>query len=127
MATTRRTRPAAAPAPADERSGVTPDRFARLYRLLNLMAEKPLGRDALARKVGLDVRGFYRDLGLLRASGIGVNLKQGRYRLEGDVDTAVALLPFPDPLLTLGEVRLLAKGKTVAHRKLREHLGRSGV
>jgi hypothetical protein len=127
MATTRRTRPAAAPAPADERSGVTPDRFARLYRLLNLMAEKPLGRDALARKVGLDVRGFYRDLGLLRASGIGVNLTQGRYRLDGDVDTAVALLPFPDPLLTLGEVRLLAKGKTVAHRKLREHLGRSGV
>jgi hypothetical protein len=127
MATTRRTRPAAAPAPAEERSGVTPDRFARLYRLLNLMAEKPLGRDALARKVGLDVRGFYRDLGLLRSSGIGVNLTQGRYRLEGDVDTAVALLPFPDPLLTLGEVRLLAKGKTVAHRKLREHIGRAGV
>jgi hypothetical protein len=127
MATTRRNRPAAATQPAEDRSGVTPDRFARLYRLLSLMAEKPLGRDALARKVGLDVRGFYRDLGLLRSSGIGVNLTQGRYRLEGDVDAAVALLPFPDPLLTLGEVRLLAKGKTLAHRKLREHLGRAGV
>jgi hypothetical protein len=128
MATTRRTRSTPAPSPpAEERSGVTPDRFARLFRLLNLMAEKSLGRDALARKVGLDVRGFYRDLGLLRSSGIEVKLTQGRYRLEDDVEVAIARLPFPDPLLTLGEVRLLAKGKSLAHRKLREHLARTGV
>jgi hypothetical protein len=127
MATTRRTRSAAAPGtPADERSGVTSERFARLFRLIKLMADKPLGRDALARKVGLDVRGFYRDLGLLRTSGIGVILTQGRYRLDCAVGEAISRLPFPDPLLTLGEVRLLAKGKSAAHRKLREQLERAG-
>jgi hypothetical protein len=128
MATTRRTRPnAATNASAEDRSGVTSERFVRLYRLLNLIAEKPLSRDVLARKVGLDVRGFYRDLGLLRSSGINVTLVKGRYNLDGNLEEAVALLPFPDPLLTLGEVRQLAKGKTGTHRKLREHLSRAGV
>jgi hypothetical protein len=126
MATTRRTRANAAP-PVTERSGVTPDRFARLFRLLKIMAEKQLGRDALARKLGVDVRGFYRDLGLLRTSGIGISLAQGRYHLDGDLDEAVARIPFPDPLLSLGEARLLAKGKTVAHRKLRDQLNSAGV
>jgi hypothetical protein len=126
MATTRRTRPKAAP-PVTERAGVTPDRFVRLFRLLKLMAEKQLGRDALARKLGLDVRGFYRDLGLLRTSGIGISLKQGHYHLDGDLDEALARVPFPDPLLSLGEARLLAKGKTVAHRKLRDQINSVGV
>jgi predicted DNA-binding transcriptional regulator YafY len=128
MTTTRRTRPSTVPVRvAVDRSGVTPDRFARLFRLLELIADKPLGRDALARKLGLDVRGFYRDLGLLREAGIGVSLTKGHYRLDGDVDEAAARLPFPDPLLTLGEARALAKGKTIAHRKLRDQLTRSGV
>jgi predicted DNA-binding transcriptional regulator YafY len=126
MVTNRRSRPSL-PQPAGDRSGVTPERFNRLFRLLTLMAEKSLGRDALARRLGLDVRGFYRDLGLLRSSGIGVSLSRGRYRLDSDVQEAVALLPFPDPLLTLGEARLLAKGKTAAHRKLREELDRAGL
>jgi predicted DNA-binding transcriptional regulator YafY len=126
MATNRSNRPPSPP-PAVDRSGVTPDRFNRLFRLLTLMAEKSLGRDALARKLGLDIRGFYRDLGLLRSSGIGVSLSRGRYRLDSDVHEAVSRLPFPDPLLTLGEARLLAKGKTAAHRKLREELERAGV
>jgi hypothetical protein len=30
----------------------------------------------------------------------------------------VARLPFPDPCLSLGEIRQLAKGRTTAHRKL---------
>jgi predicted DNA-binding transcriptional regulator YafY len=126
MATTRRSRPSAPPSTAD-RSGVTPDRFNRLYRLLKIVSEKSLGRDAIARRLGLDVRGFYRDLGLLRTSGIGVKLTRGRYRLEDDFDEAVTRLPFPDPLLTLGEARLLAKGKSAAHKKLREELERAGV
>jgi hypothetical protein len=127
MATTSRSRSNAAAPPAGDRSGVTPDRFHRLFRLLKLMSEKPLGRDALARKLGLDIRGFYRDLGLLRTAGIDVNLTLGRYRLANDLNEALARLPFPDPLLTLGEARLLAKGKTTAHRKLREELSRAGV
>jgi predicted DNA-binding transcriptional regulator YafY len=126
MATPHRTRPKDYP-PETERSGVTPDRFTRLYRLLSLLAGKPLGRDALARKLGLDVRGFYRDLELLRSCHIGVSLGQGRYRLEGDFDKAVVRLPFPDPLLTLGDARQLAKGKTAAHRKLRERLALAGA
>ncbi len=128
MANNRRRRPPAAspPQPAD-RPGVTPDRFVRLFRLLRLIAEKPVSRDALTRKLGLDVRGFYRDLGLLRAAGILVALSRGRYRLEGDADDAAALLPFPDPLLTLGEARLLARGKGRPHRKLREQLERAGI
>jgi predicted DNA-binding transcriptional regulator YafY len=126
MATTRRSRPTA-PASSVDRSGVTPDRFTRLYRLLKIIAEKSLGRDAIARKLGLDVRGFYRDLGLLRTSGIEITLSRGRYRLDDDLEEAVVRLPFPDPLLTLGEVRQLARGKSAAHRKLRDELARAGV
>lgn len=128
MATTYRTRQTPTPSPkAADRSGVTPERFLRLHRMLTLLAEKPLGRDVLARKLGLDVRGFYRDLELLRASGIEIRLAQGRYVLDSDADVSAARLPFPDPLLTLGEARTLAKGKTAAHRKLREQLGRAGL
>jgi predicted DNA-binding transcriptional regulator YafY len=128
MATTYRTRQNTPPSTkAADRSGVTPERFVRLFRMLTLLAEKPLGRDVLARKLGLDVRGFYRDLELLRTSGIEVRLTQGRYLLEGDADESAARLPFPDPLLTLGEARVLAKGKTAAHRKLREQLDRAGL
>jgi predicted DNA-binding transcriptional regulator YafY len=91
------------------------------------MCDKQLGRDALARKLGVDVRGFYRDLGVLRAAGIDVSLTRGGYRLNGDLDEALSRIPFPDPLLTLGEARLLAKGKSAAHRKLREQLSSAGV
>jgi predicted DNA-binding transcriptional regulator YafY len=126
MATTYRTNPTDG-APPNDRPGVTPERFARLYRLLKLLSEKQLGRDALARKLDLDVRGFYRDLGLLRASGIDVSLVQGRYRLNADFDQAASRIPFPDPLLSLGEARMLAKGNTSAHRKLREQLSSVGA
>jgi predicted DNA-binding transcriptional regulator YafY len=86
-----------------------------------------MGRDALARRLGVDVRGFYRDLGVLRAAGIDVSLSRGSYRLNGDLSDALSRIPFPDPLLTLGEACLLAKGKTTAHRKLRELLTSAGV
>ncbi len=108
--------------PAAERPGVTPDRFERLVRLLHLVAERPLPRDALTRRLNIDVRGFYRDLGLIRAAGVRIDLTDGRYALEGDLDAALGLLPFPDPHLTLAEVRVLSKGRTAAHKKLRERL-----
>jgi hypothetical protein len=113
-----------APPPASDRSGVTPERFERLVRLLQLLAEKPLSRDALTRRLAVDVRGFYRDLGLVRGAGVQVDLLDGRYRLASKLPSAVGLLPFPDPHLTLSEVRLLSRGRTPAHRKLRDQLGR---
>jgi hypothetical protein len=74
------------------------------------------------RRLGLDVRGFYRDLEVLRTAGIRVSLSERRYTLEDDADDAIARLPFPDPGLTLGEAMQLAKGRTGAHRKLKQQI-----
>src|SRR5262249_3917198 len=57
---------------ARERAAVTEERFVRLRRLIGLLAEGPKSRIALARQLGIDVRGFYRDLELLRAVGVPV-------------------------------------------------------
>ena len=103
---------------------VTVERAARLYRLLQLIGDKPQTRDALRRRLKLDVRGFYRDLELLRASGIELALVNGRYVLQEPVARVLSRLPFPDPRLTLGEATQLAKGRTAAHRKLRTQVAR---
>lgn len=108
--------------PASLLKTVTADRAARLYRLLRLLGEGPQSRAALTRRLRLDVRGFYRDLELLRAAGIDVPLEGGRYSLTGRLDQAVARLPFPDPHLTLGEAVLIARGRSPAHRKLKEQI-----
>jgi predicted DNA-binding transcriptional regulator YafY len=99
-------------------------RAARLYRLLQLLRQGPQTRETLTRRLGRDVRSFYRDLDLLRASGMKLPLRDGRYHLRETVRGAVARLPFPDPILTLGEAKELAKGHTPAHRKLREQIER---
>jgi hypothetical protein len=109
-------------APAPDLSGVTAERFTRLYRLVQLLASGPQPRTALARRLRLDVRGFYRDLELLRAAGVPVTLSEGRYGLEGKAGDALARLPFPDPHLTLGDALVLARGRTAAHKKLKDHL-----
>ena len=101
---------------------VTAERAARLYRLLTILGEKPHTRDVLRKRLRLDVRGFYRDLELLRSSGIEVPLVDRRYILQEPVPRVIARLPFPDPRLTLGEAIQLAKGRTKAHRKLKEQV-----
>ncbi len=78
----------------------------------------------LIQHLDLDVRGFYRDLELLRSSGIGITLEGSQYHLGGNLDDALARLPFPNPHLTLGEARQLARGKSRAHRYLQELLDR---
>jgi len=118
MAKTRRIR-----APRTSKA-VTPERAARLYRLLRLLAAGPQSRATLARRLRLDVRGFYRDLELLRAAGIELELHEGHYRLSEAAAVAVARLPFPDPHLNLGEAVQLAKGRTQTHRKLRRQIAR---
>lgn len=105
--------------------GVTPERFARLYRMVRLLAGTPQTRDALAKRLRLDVRGFYRDLDLLRSAGISILLEGGRYRLEQPDDDALARLPFPDPHLTLGAARTLAKGRSPIHRALADTIART--
>jgi hypothetical protein len=76
----------------------------------------------MTRRLRLDVRGFYRDLELLRAVGIAVPLRDRRYTLDETVAAATSRLPLPDPRLTLGEALQLAKGRTPAHRKLKEQI-----
>jgi predicted DNA-binding transcriptional regulator YafY len=110
--------------PTVSSAGVTPERFARLYRMVKLLASGPQSRDALARRLRLDVRGFYRDLDLLRTSGVSITLAVGRYTLEQDAEAALALLPFPDPRLTLGAMRTLAKGRGAVQRALAEAIAR---
>src|SRR5262245_27003202 len=60
---------------------VTDERARRLARLLQLLGAGPQTRAALTRHLRLDVRGFYRDLELLRAAGIAVTLENRRYVL----------------------------------------------
>jgi predicted DNA-binding transcriptional regulator YafY len=98
---------------------VTADRAGRLYRLLSLLVAGPRTRAFLCRSLHLDMRGFYRDLELLRASSISIRLSGGRYELHQKVSQAFVRLPFPDPALTLGEARRLSQGRTAAHRKIR--------
>jgi hypothetical protein len=102
---------------------VSAERAERLYRLLQLLGSGPQTRAGITRRLRLDVRGFYRDLELLRSAGIVVPLRNRRYTLEGSLAAAKSRLPFPDPHLTLGEARQLAKGRTPAHRKLKQQIG----
>jgi hypothetical protein len=99
---------------------VTPERAARLYRLIKAVKAKPLSRDALRKKLRLDLRGFYRDLELLREAGIELPLVNRRYVLPDRVNHVLIRLPFPDPRLTLGEAVQLSKGRTKAHKKLKQ-------
>ncbi|HWG41988.1 MAG TPA: HTH domain-containing protein [Gemmataceae bacterium] len=101
-------------------AGVTPERFVRVFRMVQLLAGGSQTREAIARRLRVDVRGFYRDLDLLRSSGVIVNLEAGRYSLTQNVDDALAHLPFPDPRLTLGAAQALAKGRGLAQRALAE-------
>jgi hypothetical protein len=103
-------------------TGITRDRFLRLATMVQALAQGPQSREALMRKMRIDVRGFYRDLELVRGSGIAVALERQRYRLDEAASQVLERLPFPNPHLTLGEVTLLARGRTPAHRKLKRQL-----
>lgn len=101
---------------------VTADRVHRLFRLLTLLGRGPQLRSSLTRQLRLGVRGFYRDLEALRHLGIEVELNRGRYRLGPTLSQAIDGLPFPDPGLTLGEARILARGRSPGHKRIRIHL-----
>src|SRR5262245_30894233 len=104
-------------------ASVTPERAARLCRMLKMLGEGPLTRAALTRRLRLGMRRFYRDLEFLaKKAGIVVELGGGKYHLLEDAALALERLPFPDPALTLGEARQLARGRSKAHKKIREQL-----
>ena len=111
--------PRKAPAPA---TSVTPERAARLSKLLDLLSATGKPRQVLLSKLDLDLRGFYRDLKTLRERGIEVRVGRDIYRLDGELDQARAKLPCPDPNLSLAELEQLSKGRTEAHRKLQKLL-----
>ncbi len=104
-------------------ASLTPQRAARLYRLLTHLSEGPQTRRRLLSRLKVDIRGFYRDLEVLR--GLGIDVVTGldnRYLLVGTLDNALARLPFPDPGLNVREALQLANGSTPAHRKLRQRV-----
>lgn len=108
----------------DSSTAVTTERAARLYHLVKLLGAGPQTRAALTRRLRLNVRGFYRDLDLLRQHGLHLPMKDRRYTLEENVEDALARLPLPDPQLTLGEALVLARGNSRAHRKLKAQIAR---
>lgn len=100
-------------------TSVTHDRAGRLFRLLTLLADGPQSRQALTRRLRLGLRGFYRDLEALRGVGVEVVLAGGKYALREDAAQAIERLPFPDPGLTHGEARQLARGRQPGNKKIR--------
>jgi hypothetical protein len=110
------------PGPASDRSAVTPERFVRLYRLIQILGNGPQNRHALAKRLSVDIRGFYRDLDVVRKAGVPISLSAGRYSLSEAAATALARLPFPDPHLTLGDARALSKGRTKTHQLLKAQI-----
>lgn len=113
----RRTSDAAAP------PTLTTSRASRLYKLLTLLASGSQSRKALLMRLKLDLRGFYRDLEVIRLMDIEVvATAEGKYSLSGSLDDALSRFPFPDPGLNVREVLQLANGSTAAHRKLRQRL-----
>ncbi len=102
--------------------GVTAERAGRLYRLLKLLDKGSTHRLRLLRQLRVDIRTFYRDLELLRECDILVDIGDDGYELKQGGQRCLARLPFPDPNLTLGEARVLAKGRSQVHKKLRQLL-----
>ncbi len=109
-------------APVDVSPPITPSRAIRLFQFVSLLGQKPQTRDFLTKKLALGLRDFYRDLETLRKVGVQVSQEQGRYSLQMPLKDATALLPFPDPSLSLGEAETLAKGKTAIHKKLKDKI-----
>jgi hypothetical protein len=101
---------------------LTPQRAARLYRLLSMLGTGTQTRVSLLKRLKLDLRGFYRDLEFLRSLGVEYSSGNHRYALAGDLESALARLPFPDPGLSLKDAMLLSRGPTEAHRKLKKRI-----
>jgi len=106
-------------APSASNKAVSLERASRLFRLLQFLGSGPKTRAAILQRLRIDIRTFYRDLELLRDCNIEVALERRKYSLGGKVGELVDSLPLPDPGLTLGEARILSKGRSPVHAKLK--------
>lgn len=106
--------------PSASNKAVSQERAVRLYRMLGFLGTGPKTRAAILQRLRIDIRTFYRDLELLRDCKIVIDLEHRKYSLSGKLAETLERLPLPDPGLTLGEARILAKGRTPVHVKMKK-------
>jgi predicted DNA-binding transcriptional regulator YafY len=97
---------------------ITLQRAARLYRLVEFLAETPRNRGAILSELGIGLRTFYRELELLKRCGVKVRYKAKLYLLLATPEQAEGRLPFPDPQLSFAEMAELAGCDCPAGRRL---------
>lgn len=97
---------------------ITLARAARLHRLVSYLAGGPRARAEILETVGLGLRTFYREQGLLRRCGVRIRQASGSYRLAQSMTEAEGFLPVPDPLLSLAELAELSRGEGQAARRM---------
>ena len=103
-------RPAATRVAGPRAAGRDAGSLRATLRLLHLVAERPLPRDVLTRRLKIDVRGFYRDFGLVRTAGVRVEVTDGRTP-GGRPGNRPRPPPLPRPPSDAGRVRgSLSKG-----------------
>jgi hypothetical protein len=108
--------------PPSNAAPVTTERAARLIRLVTLLGKKKHTRERLTQRLDVGVRDFYRDLEILRKAGVAIAYEGQKYSLVSELGKALHLIPFPITVLTLGEAEQLARGRTHAHRKLKQYI-----
>jgi predicted DNA-binding transcriptional regulator YafY len=101
---------------------MTPDRARRLVRFLMAIRGRLITKDALATRLDIDDRGFYRDLRTLRGFGIVIEQQDGRYRLDMPFESALRHVPAPEIKLSLRDMIDLSRGSTSTHRRFRASL-----
>ena len=101
---------------------ITLQRAARLYRLVEFLAETPRNRGAILAELGIGLRTFYRELELLKRCGVRVRYKGKHYVLLATPEQAEGRLPFPDPQLSFAEMAELARCDCPAGKRLAELL-----
>ncbi len=101
---------------------ITLARAARLHHLVMLLAEAPSTREQILKTLEIGLRTFYRELELLKRSGVKVQHKDKTYILQGTAAQAEGRLPFPDPQLSFAEMAELARCPGEAGQRLAELL-----
>ncbi|WP_435016619.1 hypothetical protein TA3x_004192 [Tundrisphaera sp. TA3] len=99
---------------------ITMGRATRLHRLVTLLSEGPIARDALIARLAFGLRTFYRELDLLKRCEIRVEREGSSYRLRATVAEAEARMPFPNPQLSFAEMAELARHPGEAAARLAE-------